>query len=633
MTEKLNDHLPTTPDVQAERLAELKRLFPDLFDGEGQLKLDEVKQLVGDEPHSQERYDFSWYGKRKAKETAYTPTTATLTYDEKRSVNPEKANGNVIIEGENLETVKVLLSGYREAIKCIYIDPPYNTGKDFVYSDNYTEDKRAYWEETGGLENGVKIDTNPETAGRYHSNWLSMMYSRLLLARQLLKDDGVIFVSIDDNEVHNLRRLMDDVFGEENFVAEFIWKSRQNKDNRTTTGVSNDHEYIICYSKNSEDRALKGSERKEERYSNPDNDPRGAWVSGNMVGLKDESQRPNLHYDLIDPETGVNYGKPMMGWRYEPKSMRKLIEENRVIWPDDSKGRPRKKTFLLELSDTLPGFSSIIGEDLFTRDGTNEIDEIFGFRIFDFPKPTGIISELVDQVLDDGDMLLDFFAGSGTSGHSLFNLNQEKGRVVKFILVQFPEEIDKKSEAFKAGYKKISDITIERNKRVVDNIIKQKKESEPDLFSQKESEQAQTKGLGFKVYQLTKSHFPRTEFKPDPEKTEAENIEVLKAYIKEKEKQLTGLFEATDIQDEVLLKNGFKLNYQLSDASEFKQNTVKLADDGEKQSLLCLDSKLDPETVKHLIKTPQAFICLERSLSTDDKWNLRQHLKHKFIAF
>src|SRR5690606_12655984 len=240
----------------------------------------------------------------------------------------------------------------------------------------------------------------------------------------------------------------------------------QNKDNRTLTGVSIDHEYILCYSKSPDERALKGSERKTELYSNPDNDSRGPWVSANMVGLKNETERPNLHYDLINPATGINYGKPMMGWRYDIKSMNDLVAKKRIIWPETVEGRPRRKVFLNELNDNLPGFSSIIGEDIFTRNGTAEIEGIFGLRLYDFPKPTSLIVELIDQVLESGDLILDFFAGSGSTGHAVLNLNQQNGRQNSFILVQLPEATDIKSEAFKAGFKKISDITIERNKRV-----------------------------------------------------------------------------------------------------------------------------------------------------------------------
>jgi adenine-specific DNA-methyltransferase len=216
--ETLKDLMLQTPDLNAERIAKLKELFPDLFNGEGQLDEDELRQLI--DPQSargNERYEFRWFGKSQAKRDAFTPGRATLVFDEGRSVNPQAA-GNLIIEGENLEVLKLLLRAYREEIKCIYIDPPYNTGKDFIYSDNYTEARKPYWEQTGVTESGVRVDTNADTHGRFHSNWMNMMYSRLLVARQLLKPDGVIFISIDDNEVHNLRRLCDEVFGEENFI-------------------------------------------------------------------------------------------------------------------------------------------------------------------------------------------------------------------------------------------------------------------------------------------------------------------------------------------------------------------------------------------------------------------------------
>jgi adenine-specific DNA-methyltransferase len=622
-----------TPDLNKERLETLKKLFPDLFTNEGELNINELKKVVDPQSVGEtERYEFRWFGKSAAKRHAFSPSNATLLYDEKRSVNPTESE-NLIIEGENLEVLKLLTSAYREKVKCIYIDPPYNTGGDFVYSDNFSQDKKSYWEENEILEGGLKIDTNGETCGRFHSNWLNMIYSRLLVARQLLKEDGVVFISIDDNEVHHLRKLCDEVFGEENFVGQLIWKSRQNKDNRTTTGVSTDHEYVICYSKNPEYRALRGSERKEEQYTNPDNDPRGPWVSGNMVGLKDENQRPNLHYDLINPETGINYGKPFMGWRYDQNTMKNLIEEERILWPDNPSGRPRRKVFLSELSDTLPGFSSIIGEDLFTRDGTAEIDSLFGSRIFDFPKPSGIITELIDQVLDDGDIFLDFFAGSGPSAQAMFKLNQENGRRIRFILIQIPEATDKKSEAYKAGYKKISDITIERNKRVVEKMIEEKKNQQPDLFTNGQKEDS-LKGLGFKVFKLVKSNFPRVEFAPDPEKTTEENIELLKKYIRDKEAQLVTAFNRDELMTEILLKNGFTLNYSLTKQEEFKKNEIFLATDGEKETLICLDVSIDMETVEHFKKhNEQKFICLERALDTTKKWNLKHYLGDKFNAF
>ena len=283
----------------------------------------------------------------------------------------------------------------------------------------------------------------------------------------MLRDDGVIFVSIDDNEVHNLRKLMDEVFGEENFVGQFIWKSRQNKNNTTTTGASNDHEYIICYSKNNTSRALHGSDRDASQYTNPDNDPRGDWASANMVGLHSEDKRPNCHYDLIDPKTGINYGKPQMGWRYDKKSMGRLIEEDRIIWPTSPDGRPRKKSFPSDISEVLPGFSSIVGVDIYTRTGTAEINSLFGNKFFDYPKPVDLIKQLINQGTNksNNDIILDFFSGSGTTAHAVMQLNAEDGGNRRFICVQLPETTDEKSEAYKAGYQNICEIGKERIRR------------------------------------------------------------------------------------------------------------------------------------------------------------------------
>jgi len=254
----LASRLPLTPDLQAERLAELKRLFPDLFDGEGRLKADDLKQLAGETALTREHYEFTWNGKRQAKDSAYRPATATLTFDAARSLKPEASGGNLIIEGENLESLKCLLVAYRDTVKCLYIDPPYNTGNDFVYSDDYSETRKAYWQDSGQMEMGVRLDSNPESAGRYHSNWLSMMYPRLLLARQLLRDDGVIFVSIDDHEVHNLRRLMEEVFGGENFVGTLVWQKSKKGDAKL---LAKTHEYVHVFAKDTNSLLAQGNWR------------------------------------------------------------------------------------------------------------------------------------------------------------------------------------------------------------------------------------------------------------------------------------------------------------------------------------------------------------------------------------
>lgn len=268
-----------TTDWNKERLETLKKMFPDLFTNEGKLNINELKKVVDPESVSEtERYEFRWFGKSAAKRKAFSPSNATLIFDEKRSVNATETD-NLIIEGENLEVLKLLSTAYREKVKCIYIDPPYNTGKDFVYSDNYSQDKKAYWEDAGVIEEGLKIDTNTETDGRYHSNWLNMMYSRLLIARQLLREDGVIFISIDDNEVHHLRKLCDEVFGEDNFICELVRRRRKTQAN-LATHIAPVHEYVVVYAKSKENLVINKLPYTQEfinqSFSNPDND-RSLW--------------------------------------------------------------------------------------------------------------------------------------------------------------------------------------------------------------------------------------------------------------------------------------------------------------------------------------------------------------------
>jgi adenine-specific DNA-methyltransferase len=348
--ENINDYMPLSPDWNKERLEKLKALFPDLFTSEGQLSIDELKKVIDPQSVSEtERYEFRWFGKSAAKRNAFTPSNATLQFDEPRSVNPEKSE-NIIIEGENLEVLKLLSNSYREKIKCIYIDPPYNTGGDFVYSDNFNEDKKPYWEQTGVTENGVKIDTNVETSGRFHSNWLDMMFSRLLIARQLLKEDGVIFISIDDNEVHHLRKLCDEVFGEQNFIANIIWQKKYSPQNDAKY-FSEMHDHIICYAKNkkiSDDDAwvinqLDRSEEQNKRYSNPDNDPRGDWKPGDFL-VKTYSEA--YVYPVITPSGRVV--KPPVGrcWRTSKERFAKLISDGRIWFGPKGENIPSVKRFL-----------------------------------------------------------------------------------------------------------------------------------------------------------------------------------------------------------------------------------------------------------------------------------------------
>ena len=358
---------------------------------------------------------------------------------------------NLIIHGDNLHALKALMPRYAGRVNCIYIDPPYNTGNEkWVYNDNVNSPMMKEWLKGKSPVDGEDLER--------HDKWLCMMWPRLQLLRELLAEDGVIFISIDDNEQHRLRMMMGEIFGEENFLGQFVWKSRQNKDNRNVTGVSIDHEYVLCYGK-----CIRGEERKTGQYSNPDNDPRGDWASGNMVGLATKESRPNLHFDLIDPKTENNYGCPVRGWRYDKKRISKLIADDRILWPAVSSGRPRVKTFLNELKEEFTGFSSVIGDNVFTRNGTKEIEEIFAMRVFEFPKSYELVRQLIIQGCQNDGIVLDSFAGSATTAHAVLALNKEDNGNRKFILVECEDYANK--------------ITAERIRRIIKGIPKAKTET------------------------------------------------------------------------------------------------------------------------------------------------------------
>lgn len=659
--ENINDLMPNTPDLHAERLAKLRELFPDLITEDGLLNPDELKLLV--DPSSgtgRERYEFNWNGKRESKRKAFTPSTATLIYDEARSINPGNADGNLIIEGENLESLKCLLSAYREKIKCIYIDPPYNTGKDFVYSDNYTADRAAYWERTN-LEDGVNVDTNSDSSGRFHSDWLSMMHPRLLLARQMMRKDGYLFVSIDDAECASLKRLLDEVFGESNFLASLVWdKNRKNDAKFFSVG----HEYMLVYAKDKEflkeegvklrapkegiDEAVELFEELKKKHKNDwanvqtewrafyaeieDDDPRkplGRFSKVDDKGPYRDDGNPSWpggggpRYKVKHPVTGKVCKIPSRGWVFpSEKRFWEEYEAGHIVFGADETTIPSIRSNLFEKDVQV--MRSVIYS--YAQTATQKFNELFdGKRVFENPKHYEDIRRIIDYVTEKDDLVLDFFGGSGTTGHAVMDLNTEDNGNRRFILIQLPEQTKEDSEAFKAGYKKISEITIDRNKRVVEQMTAKAKE-EPDLFD------GGFTVPGFKVYHLEKSTFPRVDFTPDPEKSEAENVESLRSYIEQKERVLFTDFDQSTVFDEVLLKNGFMLNYTLIKQAAFKDNAVYLADDTEKAALICLDGQLQDSTVA-LLSKGQKFICLERALDTTKKWNLRNQLGEQFIAF
>lgn len=638
--------MPLSKDWNKERLAQLKNLFPDLFTNEGKLNIDELKKVVDPASVSEtERYEFRWFGKSAAKRNAYTPSNATLMFDEVRSVNPTESE-NIIIEGENLEVLKLLSDSYREKIKCIYIDPPYNTGGDFVYNDDYSEEKKSYWQKTGDFEDGVKLDTNLESDGRFHSNWLSMLYSRLLIARTFLRNDGAIYISIGDEEYHNLRRLCDEVFGQENYRNTFITKRYDKNVNRQfiENGLSTFNvgfEYIVCYSKSVEFKfnpIYKLSSEERQNF--------GYWK-----GFWNDADRGTMRYEILGykPETGQ--------WKWGKERGEKAVENYKLFeekfsdkmsieeyWIQTGKNLEfirrneagKGKNFGVEhwIAPTDGILRNTNMTDYFASKSTPEIN-----GLFDFPKNVDVIKTLIRATEYNGDIILDFFAGSGSTGQAVFELNKEDNAVRKFILIQLPETINENADSESAknaldlGLKKISDITIERNKRVINTIIEEKKKEQPNLFTNGHKEDA-TKGLGFKVFKLVKSNFPRVEWAPDVEKTDEENIASLKKYIADKEAQLVTAFNRDELLTEILLKNGYQLNYTATKQEQFTKNEILLATDGIKETYICLDIMINAETVEYF-KThiDKKFICLERALDTTKKYNLKHYMGEMFNAF
>ena len=623
------DGFSRTP--KEERLQALAQLIPEAFT-EGKVDWEKLKAALGEDINfSNERYVLNWAGKSDAFRIMQQPSSATLVPVREASVDFDRTN-NIFIEGENMETLKILQKSYFGKVKMIYIDPPYNTGNDsFIYPDRFAESREEYLQRIGDInEDGTMtregmFHKNSKENGQYHSNWLNMMMPRLYLAKSLLCDDGVIFVSIDDNEVHNLRLLMNEVFGEENFIAQLIWQSRQNKDNRNITGISIDHEYILCFSKKNSQRTFIGTERKIDQYANPDNDPRGVWTSANMVGLATIDARPNLHYDLINPNTGINYGCPSKGWRYDRNTMAKLIKENRIIWPTNPTGRPRKKAFLNELSDNLPSFSSLIKEGIYTNSATKEISYLLKGYWFDFPKPINLLHILATQVTKNNDIILDFFAGSGTTAHAVMQLNREDGGNRQYICVQMAEPCKPESEAYKAGYRTIADIAMERIRRAGQQIrqeIETEREEQREQLDLDDGMEPKIPDLGFKVFRLSESNFKQWRAVDGANRQEWE--QQMMDFINPVAPNAT----AVNMVYELLLKNGKDLNSTIENKNGYTLvNGTEIA--------LVLE-EITPEIIDGLLAAkPDKVIVLDKLFEGNDqlKTNTALQMKDAGIQF
>ena len=484
-------------DLRADNLARLKALFPELVterqvDGRTvpAVNVDVLKSLVGDATvtDADEKYGLNWHGKRAARQLALKPSTGTLRPCRDESVDWDTTQ-NLMIEGDNLEVLKLLQKSYAGKVKLIYIDPPYNTGQDFVYPDNFQDSIKNYLELTGQVESGRKIASNTDASGRFHTDWLTMLYPRLRLAKSLLHPDGVMFVSIGDDEVHHLRDLMDEVFGEENFVATVIWEKADSPRN-TARQFSEDHDFVLVYSARPEwaPSKLPRTDEANSIYANQDGDARGDWIPGDPFANKPYSKG---QYTITGP-TGRQFAPPPgRYWRVSEEKLRELDADGRVWWGPKKDARPSIKRYLSEVADLTPRTlwrKEDVGSN---RTSKNELRALFpDSESFDTPKPTKLIDRMLRLATtsDEGDLVLDFFAGSGTTGHAVYSANLEDGGGRRFILVQLPEPLEKPSTKLST----IADVTRERLRRAGAAL--------------RESNASYKGDLGFRAYRLDASN-------------------------------------------------------------------------------------------------------------------------------
>ena len=638
-------------NITEEKLNKLKEIIPEAFT-EKKIDWEKLKVSLGENiEFKNERYVLNWAGKSDAFRVLQSPTTATLVPDKDESVNFDKTE-NIFIEGENLEVLKVLQKSYFGKIKMIYIDPPYNTGNDnFIYPDKFSESREEYLsrigdkDEIGYMTREGLFRKNSKDSGHYHSNWLSMMYPRLFLARNLLQDDGVIFISIDDNEVHNLRLLMNEVFGEENFIGQIVWK---NATDNNPTRIAVEHEYACVFAKNKDNceaewkssisdvknklievgnnlkskhkniSSLKMEYEKWFRENKPFLWPLDRYRYVDFDGVYTGSQsvhnpgKEGYRYDVLHPETKKPCKQPLMGYRFPEETMNILLDEGKILFGDDETKIIELKVYAKDYQEKL---SSVI--ELDGRLGSYDLKNVFkeSARIFNNPKPIRFLLSFIPLLLKKNDTILDFFSGSATIAHAVLALNKQDGENRKFICIQLPEKCDEKSEAFKAGFKNIADIGKERIRRVIKKI-KEEKEGRLDL-----EENAGNQDLGFRVFKLKESNF----------KIWRINIENEEQLIRQLQQHLAPLDENAKLEDvfyELLLKSGVSLTAKIEQKDGFN-----LVNDNEIALIL---EKVDKKIIKTVIDVkPQKVITIDRLFNNNDqlKTNTALQMKDAGIEF
>jgi adenine-specific DNA-methyltransferase len=603
----------TSMDVAKEKREELKRCFgnafPEVF-AEGNVDFDQLKRVLGEwvDP-GKERFGLNWPGKAECMRIIQQPSVATLKPVRGESVNFDETQ-NLFIEGDNLEVLKLLQKAYFGKIKMIYIDPPYNTGNEFIYPDKYDETLETYLAYTGQIDSaGRKFSTATEQTGRHHSRWLRMLFPRLYLARSLLREDGVIFISIDNNEVAHLRDMCDEIFGSENFVEQIAWKNKYGAGAKTK-GFIEVHEYILCYSKNSlKDVSSKLTEEQKAEYDGKDEKfaTRGGYVTQPLM-TNSLGDRENLQY-LIEHDGELI--KPRKQWVWEKSRLLSAIEKNEVVIKKKADGEysVRSKVYLFDESGKLRrGKPLSLLNGPFNQAGTEEVENLIGAGIFDFPKPVALIKYLFGFSINEeddscDDIFLDFFAGSCTSAQAVFELNQEDVGRRKFIAVQLPEVCEANSKAHKIGCKTIADV----GKLRLREYAKRATEAKSDQLSFKSPTNAD---LGFRVFKLDRSNFKVWSGEAVAEAELAGQIEMHIDHLSPKS-------SAEDILYELLLKAGFALSARVQTVEITGKQVFSIQDGA---LLICLDKEITPELIDALADAnPLQVICLDEGFKGNDQ--------------
>ncbi|WP_422468241.1 site-specific DNA-methyltransferase [Endozoicomonas sp. ALC013] len=569
-------------DMVQDNISKLKQLFPELIteDASGaKIDVDVLKELVGNQviDGDKERYNFTWHGKAAARRLAQTPSTGTLRPCKEESKDWDTTQ-NLFIEGDNLEVLKLLQKSYHKKVKMIYIDPPYNTGREFIYPDNFSDNIKNYLELTGQIgKEGQKLSANPETSGRYHSNWLNMMLPRLRLARNLLNDEGVIFISIDDHEVTNLRRLCDEVFGEENFIASVIWQKVFSPKN-SAKYLSEDHDYILIYSKVADiwrPTLLPRSQEMIGRYSNPDNDPRGVWASSDLCARNFYGEGT---YSVTCPSGRVIPSPPQGSyWRVSKQNFDKMDDENRLWWGEDGNNMPRMKRFLSEVKGGVVPQTLWKYQDVgHTQEAKKELIEFVEFEntinVLNSVKPTRLLRHAlkIGSTADQEDIILDFFSGSAPLAHAVIAQNAEDGGKRKFILVQIPEPLKIEEEKVKT----IADLGKSRIRNAGDKIV----------HKNQEKEGIENLDIGFKVFKLDSSNIK-------PWDADFDNLEDMIAAADDSLKKDR---TADDVLYEILLKYGLDLTLPIEEHILAGKTVHNI---GNGALMICLDDEITLDVV------------------------------------